>query len=200
MSVAEHTFFLGLYDYEWSAVGSIATAAAAAIALLLPFLLDLRGRMAERRRDRQLARQIIDAAYLGLAELGDLLSAWCDKDARALQDHVAWGIGVAKRLDIYAQKPGLSDDILDVCVATGSALTIVIEAASEDLMTVLNQHQTRELHTAKLMGVHARTQLGHISPTYGARSLNCEAAEEAMGAAIDKMRRIPLDRRIEAEF
>lgn len=73
--MADHTILLGLYDYEWDAISSIATALATIVALGLPFLIKYLSDRKEagdlRDRQEEVIRAVTDAQRcLGHVEKG----------------------------------------------------------------------------------------------------------------------------------
>lgn len=199
-SMADHTIFLGFFDYEWSAIGSLATAAAAGIALLLPIMLELRNRANDRAFEARQRQHVVDGAFTGLATLGDGLVAWCNRDARELHNALAWSVGISKRLDLYARQFDLSDEVMDACISVSSALAIFSEATAGDISSVLRHEETRAFHTAMTIAIHAKTVLVNLCARHGVTSPHRDDAAEEIARALDAMNRIPLDRRIETDF
>jgi len=199
MSAGDHTRFLGLADYEWSAIGSLATALAAAIALLLPIALELRARWRDRRETRARLQNIVDGAYVGVGILARGLRAWCEKDVLELHNQLSWSIGVSKRLDLYARNGALQDDLVDCCVSVSSALAIFADVANADLKEVLSGQRARQAHVATTIGIHAKSVLTRICAERGVTSRHRLGTEAEMAQAVDAMNKISFDPSLETD-
>lgn len=184
--------FLGFFDYEWSAIGSLATAVAAGIALLLPVALDMRSRQRERRRETAQIQNVVDSAYIGLSTLACGLVCWFEDDLVGLHRHLAWSIGVAKRLDIYARSGSLPDSVIDCGISVSGALGLFHDVLSHHLEDDRANVRTADLHVATTIAVHAKTRLAALCTDRRLLSRHREGAEEEMAAAIELMNGIPL--------
>ncbi len=195
MAPPEHTVFLGFFDYEWSAIGSLATAVAAVIALLLPVALDMRSRQRERRREIAQIQNVVDSAYIGLSTLACGLVSWFEDDPVGLHRHLAWSIGVAKRLDIYARSGGLPDSVIDCGISVSGALGVFHDVLRHHLDDDRAKVRTADLHVATTIAVHAKTRLTALCSDRRLRSRHREGAEAELAMAIDLMNAVPVSAR-----
>lgn len=195
----EHPVFLGFFDYEWSAIGSLATAVAAVIALLLPLALDMRSRQRERLREAAQIQNIVDATYIGLSTLADGLASWCEGDPVGLHRHVAWSIGVVKRLDIYSRSGTLPDTVVDCGISVSAALGLFHDVLRHHLQDGFQNVRTADLHVATTIAIHAKTRLAALCTERRLESRHRSGAEAAMATAIELMNTVPLSTRATTE-
>ncbi|RYY16736.1 MAG: hypothetical protein EON55_03750 [Alphaproteobacteria bacterium] len=192
MTPPEHPMFLGFFDYEWSAIGSLATAVAAVVALLLPVALDMRSRQREGRREAAQIQNIVDSSYIGLSTLANGLASWCEDDPVGLHRHLAWSIGVARRLDIYSRSGTLPDVVIDCGISVSAALGLFHDVLRSHLQDGFAGVRTADLHVATTIAIHAMTRLAALCDERRLESRHRRGAEEKMARAIDLMNDVPL--------
>jgi len=188
----QHTYFLGLFDYEWSAVGSIATAAAAAIALLLPMALDLRRRNIERKKERANMSDVAQAADLAILYLSKGVYAWYRGDEPSFHEELAWSLGVAERLSIYAKGKTLSDDVMDICLSALIALRLFGDVGGEGLQAAYTSNRIRSLHKAFTIAIHANSCLDRLQEN-GVNSRFRSKTKKYLEQGRECLNQIPLD-------
>lgn len=105
------------------------------------------------------------------------------------------GIGVAKRLDIYARSGSLPDGVIDCGISVSGALGLFHDVLRHHLEDDRENVRTADLHVATTIAVHGKTRLAALCTNRRLSSRHREGAEAELAMAIDLMNAVPLSAR-----
>lgn len=127
----ERPTFVGLNDYQWSALSAISTLLAVLVALGVPFLLKWLDRRAAAARLLSRYRELTAAVYEALNCLIGALEDFNRGRMTGTLDltrAAARASSRAQTLRILATSPGISDGAIASCVSAARALEFVVQA------------------------------------------------------------------------
>jgi hypothetical protein len=123
--MTEHTIFLGLYDFEWDAISSIATALATIVALGLPFLIkylsDRKEAIELRNRQEEVVRAVTDAQKCLLDSLEEIFNNVVGQPIM-MERASSRALSRAEVLRVLARGQGLTDGAIASCLSAAQAM------------------------------------------------------------------------------